>query len=287
MFVMLKNYLSEVLTPQATDVYVRAAKTLSGYGYIEFEAHIGDLLQLTGGHDETHIITSIEGVLLKSYYNLLDSFGVYLNSADVVQMTEYVDALMGLTNYGDPQAILDIIQSTDDSNEAFAEILSLISPYTTEDILLTVDEVSPMLINQIHEEMEQLEENLSTEIIGDITDATGEFLNIVRKRLHAYMYLPGNSDLLIGQAIANGMRVFLDFDSYISQANADLIKIHDVSQLAREVLAMALASNTPNDEVVDTAVDCLPEFIVDMVTLSRGENVIRSEFSQVMQGIDQ
>ena len=280
MIEMLREYLGGVMSPEAGDVFLNASRQLEEAGFLEHQHHLAELMSLADNFDTTYLTTSIESTLMRAYYEVIGSFGIYLQEASLNQLVDIFTAMYQLGNYGDPQSVVDIVNGTEDAEEALAEVLSMLTDHDVSDLLIVIEDVTPSLMRNIVEKMEQLEENVQAELGADDPEV-GEFLNYVRARLHAYLTQPHANNLIISHDIALGMTVLLPFDTYISQAEDTLSRVRDPIQLGREILAMALASSLQDEDILSLVSETLQEFVSDIVTITRVEDTIRTDMAEV------
>lgn len=273
MFSHLKDYLIGVVTPETMGLYVEAAETLTNVGTHKHELGIEHMLSLADNSDDAVTISSLEGALRTALLDYLSDFTIEFMETDISTMLETVKGLHLLESYGDPIALLEVCDAGLPDEEAFSELMALVTSIESPTYQVQLASVSPLLIERIRDVAIRVEAHLDEEIADDggLDDETPT-LAAVRNRLRHF--LDQHTGLIISQEIADGMRVLLDFEIYIEGARA-MLEDQRPEGLGRELLAMALASSLPESEIESAISEQLEIFLVEHTAIQRAILAVR------------
>lgn len=155
----LKNYLVKIASAETVDSFDESITLLELYevpNYLEvFETVIGE----QSARSDADILDVLQVNLKLMLNNLLTMQGVTL-SDDVTpsQTNTVVGALHTLLYYEDKGVLLDIMSGEGDAQETLCELLSLVCPYTVDEAMAMVQEVSPSFVPNFKDMLEGTQE---------------------------------------------------------------------------------------------------------------------------------
>ncbi len=267
----LKLFLSGMVHPDRQDQLLLAATTLTQLGIYSHELAITNALALDSVSDNSTTLATVESVLMTTLLDTIYEHGIQVIEPPISVLLEILNAIYSIDNYGDPIAIVDIINAEETSEETFSEIMSLVSSMSVEDILPYLESVNPALIQRIYSIVSQAEENLLPGLSDEDDGTVSDMINDCRDRLKAFVTNRPNS--LIHQQLIDGVGLALPFDSYIEQ-DRDALEELPGKSLAIELYGMALASNLSAVSIKPTIEEVLIEFIADNNELLQAQSML-------------
>lgn len=263
MIVELNHWLSENASLEQRGLLVDAARTLEGFLGPNVYIPIDELLYGEDAEDRNHVMDGIHEALLAQFEVVYAKFGVFfdeelIDTSCLAKLSNGLEALMAVELYEDRNTVGNIINTCDDSLEAFVELL---------------DEVSPNMGLALEEYLERVEStfiDVMRDIVreprpGDIDDANQEDNDNYAKRCKAFRLTHGRT-ALVGDIIEH--RGNLRVSPYISfSLISDKIDTSKAVETAKELYALVVYSNCTNDEIIPITKKLIEQVCVEEADL--------------------
>jgi len=269
----LKLFLSGVVSPERQDLLLGAALRLTELGLFSHELAITNALDQVQYSDNATTIATIESVIVTTLLDTLYEHGITVTDTPIPVLLDILNTIYNVDNYGDPIALVDIVNAEESAEETWAEIMSLLTSRPIEESLPYFTSVSPALIQRVGDIVTQAEESLDPNLTDDGDGEAADKLAESRARLKTFT--ENHSGLLITQNIVNGVGLALPFDSYVEQ-NREALEGMGPKELAIELYGMALASDLPSNEIVPLLNETVHEFIADNNDLIQAMSILNT-----------
>lgn len=263
MIVELNHWLSENASVEQRGLLVDAARTLEGFLGPNVYIPIDELLYGEDAEDRNHVMDGIHEALLAQFEVVYAKFGVFfdeelIDTSCLAKLSNGLEALMAVELYEDRNTVGNIIDTSDDSLEAFVELL---------------DEVSPGMGLALEEYLERVEatfidvirEIVRTPRPGDVEDVSQEENDNYSERCKAFRLAHGRT-ALVGDIIEH--RGNLRVSPYVALSLiSDKLETRKAAETAKELYALVVYSNVKNDEIVPTVKKLIEQVCVEEADL--------------------
>lgn len=250
----LSDFLGKIISPEAVDIILNAYDTLSQTGEIKHEFAIEQIMQMEGLADNSTTVASIEEAVKNTLEDRLSSYGVLLIETDLIYAPEILNGLSLVTEYGDPMTIYTLISDTEDYEACFCDIMQLVTPFHSDVLITKVQKIDPALVTRLHD---IIVEQINTSSIDEDNQKDELLLNPIRARLMPFVAIHPNC--LILQLLRASTPLGLDCSIYTENIR-DIIVNRNVDEIVIELIGLALASNSSNNDLkltVKTQIDSL------------------------------
>jgi hypothetical protein len=234
---VLQTYLDDAATPEMRDSLVAAHNTLERVGLSNYEQGFEELLMIDGDTDHGGTIDSICELTKQLLFQALKQHTVLLTTeATVDTAVMFVNGILDLQDYSDIHTVYNIANQPGLPEEVFAELMRLVTPKNTDELLYEIQSVNALLIDRVKE--------MASPLSGEDPDT--DHLIWEQKHityLNRFLILAGTDQLHVIKAIKeDGLNVGYPFAVYIKLLGRDLENMSP-AQAARELLAMAYISS--------------------------------------------
>lgn len=248
MFLSTK-YFFTLVSPERGNTYNDALAILSAINPSQFELGLSCITETIEQRDSFGNRAEFETFLINNISAAIEEFSVYL--ADDLNYTEELDHLVKMLNglysidhYEAPSELLQIMGYCENHNEIIAELLATVTGGQVEQhkVMLSVVDVSPMLIKRIRENLQERTRE------GEI-DTIDKFPEIT-KRIKAYL---SNANEIIRVAVNDFLRegggMNNSLDGYIDYYYEKLNKLQP-KEAAALLVALAIMAGLKNADIV-------------------------------------
>lgn len=263
----LEVYLDQRISPEATESLVDCARVMCESGLVTHLDDLEDLIAVEDGVGRDATVAKIRNYLEDALEACVNQFGVKLQQGIDINLRHLVALQRGInqiTDFEDIETIEAYCLSEEDPEQRLADMLELLTEYTWADYLVFVQEVSPSLFKRI---LEQITKPDSLEEI-DNSD------NAILLRTKSLLLKVQNPWLIdeIEDGATLGLpleALILRFQARYEAALAQTMEWNRKPQLlAEQYLLYVLASNVPDDKLLEAAQTQAENVIHHMPTLT-------------------
>lgn len=264
MIVELNHWLSENTSLEQRGVLVDAARTLEGFLGPNVYIPIDELLYGEDADDRNFVIDGIHEALLAQFEVVYAKFGVFfdedqIDTTHLRSLSNGLEALLAIELYEDRKSIDNIVNTSDDSQEAFIELLEEVSPnigLALEDLIDRVESTFVDVVRSIVREPRLFEEE------GVSQEENEDYM----KRCKAFRGKFGRTPL-VGDIVEHRGNLRLSPFITISLIS-DQLDTKKSKETALELYALTVYSNVKTDEIVPTV-----KKLIEQVCVEEGDTI--------------
>lgn len=232
MLAELKIFVDDTFTPEIVTTIERAFTTFETLSVEDFELPYLAIVMEEQTSDSLSPQDRFYKQLQQDCNFVLMQFEIKLSdTAQLHDTVELLEALTLIENYENKQELIDAIEASDDSIDALAQVINILSSVKISTIYSIVDEVSPNLINVI----KNLGKNKEEELIFEPDQALIKNIKSFKK------YLADNGAIGI-DLVRNGQPIGADFSYYLKLMNVEFFKNKNYLLLAKDILSLLFIS---------------------------------------------
>ena len=253
---VLNDYLKETTTPELREMVESAHASFERIGLEHFNDGFEQILMLDGDTDHGGTVTSVVDLTDQLLRQLLLEHEVVVGpdtSIDI--MTAMVNGLLDLQDYEIKEDILRIADMASNPVEKFVELLTLVTPYAVEELLLDVESVGASLITRLREMYDRGTEEINEEEQTRLQQYIDRFTAFQR-----YLHSP---KLHIVEMLKDGMQPGYPFITYAALIGRELESMQP-ERAAQELLSIALVSSDGHDNPRAIIQNNIDHFIADL-----------------------
>lgn len=223
------NYTEEA----AEDIY-QALGLFRTFNYLDPFPVIHDILMTESYQETTSMTDGITALIINAQAYILDQHGIVLTDETTLSFNNVVlKALFQLQSLEDPVPTLRIIESTDNSDIKFAEIIAQFSdiPYTS--FLQVISEIRPVFLK-----------NLASYLYSEESNATSaqEDIPLIKEKVRLYKAVFGINPAVrvildCGTVLGNPFKLYLPLYDELRQV------VQDEAVLVQTLLFLLLISS--------------------------------------------
>lgn len=232
MYEEVRETLLALCTPEYANQVLKACQRLNDAGLVTNEDGLLRLLEISENIDHGQLVTDIHNTVLDHLEEALDGFSVgFQDGTPLGVLSGALEAMLTIPNYGDPQGVVNRLQSDESPEEMLCELMGLTSDLTAEDYLQHIVRFSPSLL-------EEIERQANAQVIETPEDDNKDF---IRTRLRRYVaHHPGT---LIDHIIRDGHPLGKSLVFYVEQGEESLEATkHDPEKMAVDIVGLTLAT---------------------------------------------
>lgn len=264
MYEDLELLLSTKVSPERVALLLDAAALLDELG---MEGHRMELELLVHRHDSMDPIgfaDEVDTVLRAGILSVIENHGIRVDeSASLHWYTAMVRGLLLLPDYEDTAAVEAICEVANDPEAALADLLELVTEYSSEDFIVLLDAVSPRLLERLLQLFKRRADMgldaAETEEDDDEGCANKMDIAAIRQRLLRYL---DNQSFIITEAIRNGLPLGQQPEQLLKQFDRDLVVLSP-RRAVEEVVAILIASCAKTEDIRALAIEYLEDLLAD------------------------
>lgn len=238
---VLEMYLDTAVTPELKDTLVESHKTFERMGLPNYEPGFEELLMLDSNTDSGGTVESIVDLTKSLLHQILLQHEVILNEdTTLTSLNNFTNAILDIAEYDNKTALHDTASLEGSAEEVFAEIVGLVVPVNTDQLLCDIHHIGPAIIQRIKE---MAEPHLTPEIDPDEINAHQKYVELFQR----FLKVAATEELSVVAMLKNGVSVGYPFSLYISILGREL-EVMSHARAARELLGMALISSDGTDK---------------------------------------
>ena len=125
MFDELDYYLGSITTPENRQVLMDACRLLEKAGILSHEADVEQILRTADQHENFSNLQDIFALLSEYMESTINQFGLQLTeNIPVGALNQILDSLLILPDFGDPEAVLRVIEEEISVEEKVCDIFT-------------------------------------------------------------------------------------------------------------------------------------------------------------------
>lgn len=263
----LAVYLDQHVSPEATEVLVDCARVMCESGLTSHLDDLDDIIAVEDNFGRDATVARVAAYLEDTLEACITQFGITLHQGidvNLRHMTALQRGINQITNYEDVETIEAYCLSEEDPETRLADMLELLTEYTWADYLAFVKEVNPSLFKRILEQITKPDE------LDEIDNQDNAIL-IRTKSLLLKVQKPWLID-----EIEDGVTLGLPLEPMLlrfkARYDAELAQTMEWNRkpqlLAEQYLLYVLASNVPDDKLLEASQTQAESVIHHMPTLS-------------------
>lgn len=250
MFSELEDYIRNITTPENLDIMKQSYSLLNKAGWLSHQVDMEPILNSADKNITDNNLLAIHNLLFEYMEESINQFGVQLaDGIDLHNLNPILAGLLHFADYGDPDAILSIMEIEQSAEEKLCDMLGLVSKQNSHYFDPLITQVDDGLITAIQI---KANENMPAEDVrADIAP--------YRKRFDPFKKLYVNT---IGeQAIQNGFGFGTPIDRLVHHYNDQLIELEKhPQQLAIAIVSLVLVSGLESQKLMDQANSILDDY---------------------------
>jgi hypothetical protein len=261
----LQAYLETVLPKPQVHVMVEAFELLTSAGVDAQDHQIEQELALAEDGESSVLVQSMYNLATPLMIATLENFGIKVNAhVTLAEMTDVLQGLLTLENYGDPVTIMQACDNSEGPIECLSEILPLVGAYTAGHYLTLFEDVTATLLERI--------ESSAKEQYEEPPGGSAETDNI-RIRLMQYIGQVGSAVLMVLDSVRGGMRLGLPLETYLEPnlATLEAIARDQPDTLAKQILGFVLATPTATDQIRSACDNEFDSLCVDKANVTKAD----------------
>jgi hypothetical protein len=259
---ILRAYLVEAAPPEFVELIDDAHRIFVQMNLPHYEDGFVEILQMNDSIDAGDTVMLINNQTVGILDSLLMERGVTTSETCTLHMkTELMRGLMLLEHFENPQQILDIMYSDVSEVEKVAEALEVVIELDAEEILQSLDDVSPNCIGSLKDLLESQDANELDES------------EVIFRAQHVEMYTKFREflavkTLIMDELFTRGIDICLPFKVYLDVfgRNYEALSPDDA---AANLIAMALASSDGMTNPMSAIKPHLESIIADPTQITR------------------
>lgn len=257
---VLEAYLKQNAMPELLVALREAHQAFERIDFPNYQEVFLDLIMVDDENDHGDTLLEIVKLTKTIQRQILREHDIVLrNEASIDMLTTFINGVLDLQDYEDKDAIWQTANLDGDPEEVFAELLTLVTPLTADDLLVEIETVSDMLVMRIKELAQSQPTAPSEETQAMLEQHIGAL-----KKLCDFI---GDHELDTVKMLAQGTQVGYPFAVYLGTFGHDLETL-SVEQATHELLAMAYISSDGVNNPQSVITEQLEQYIsnIDMIT---------------------
>lgn len=276
----LENYLQKLVSPEATELMVDAARVLCESGLTSHLDDIDDIVAMEDNKGRDVTVMIIRQYLTSTVEACVNQFGIELQTDADINLNHLCGIQRGInliTDYEDVGVIEALCMSEEEPEERLIALLEILTEYTWADYSLLIDTVSPSLFTRI------LALLVKPDQLAELDNIGNAVLIRVKSLIH-HVTAPWLLDEIsdgceLGLPVSAMVERFrVRYDKALSGSN-ELQRKPQI--LAEQFLLYILASDCPDDKLLAVAQDSLEDVVLHVPSLSAASRHIQQLLSQV------
>jgi hypothetical protein len=258
MFEELRTYLLTITTPENTEILITACNSLEEIGILNHSFDLEQIMHSANEYSSEDNFTAIYELIQEYLITTLLQFGLEVKpNSNVEILNSILEAFILMPEYGDPVALLQILEQELQPEELFSEVIAYVTNTTWQLYSEIITSCNPALVTRLNT---VLSENVAIEEPVDISSEREWFIAIRRD------YNPTIASL----AIQNGFKLKSPLERLMAYSREFLIEFEaNPEGLACECLGILALSNIPLAEYSATITELLEHYAKDINVLTK------------------
>lgn len=271
MITELNDFINQTETPEMADVLTSAHKTLNRIGLVGYEERFRELLNMEEQYSKGDLAILIRRRTQDMLIELITQHGVIpeASQADIESLTVLLNGILDLQEYETYKDITDCVQDGISTEEQFAQMLELVTPWHAESLLELVESVSDAFIKRIcdfYKDKDYDGISMEQEAPTELSDAAARF--------RRYLKFMENKPLLVMELIDGGLRIGYPLAIYL-RTYGDEIAGLEPKRAAEELVALSIISADAQSTPQEAIREIIEEFVSSLDQITRIDSAIR------------
>lgn len=280
----IESFLSGVVTPELTEVYVDAARALVESGVTTHIVQLEVLIDEEENIGRDQVVNEFDTYLKNALESTLNQYGVFLNDEfSIKQTTAIYRSLNVIDGFDDVETIEAICLSDESPEERLAALVELTSEYSVEDILFNLDRVNTSLFERLLKLIEKVDDGLS-EIPVERTNAVVRIKSCTDQLEHPWLMEYVDAGGAINRPIKDMAEAFRAI--YEEKREQTPMLERDFAQVALQLMSFILASNTEDQNLLQVSEEVVEEVFTKLPQIIRVMEHVRTILSAVIHEKD-
>lgn len=275
----IESFLSSVVTPELTEVYVDAAKALVESGITTHIVQLEVLIDQEENIGRDQVVNEIEAYLKNALESTLNQYGVFLSDEfGVKYATAIYRSLNVLDGFDDVETIEALCLSDESPEERLSALVELTSEFLVEDILPNLDRVTTGLFERLLKLIERVDDGLS-ELPVERTKSIVRIKSCTNQLEQPWLMEYVDSGGSINRPVKDMVESFRVIYEEKRENNALLER--DFQQVSLQFMSFILASNVEEPDLLKVSEEMVEETFVKMPLVLKHMEQIRLILSAV------
>lgn len=223
----------------------------------------------------SELIDEIHENMINHLTDLLLEYDVVVSGRNLAFLADLLEVLNVLDNYDAHEYIIDTITGTEGKpTYKLYQVLEIVKPFDEEEYSQTVQMCSLSLLDRIKDIHQRALDTISaSDIEADDTD-----FSLLRKVVR------GHTDLVVNRLIERGAisnKLPVEIITSIAKKDFEELEILDPKSIARELIAVYLASGLKAPELLDAIRKEMPSLISDDIAISKVGVVLNAVYVEM------
>lgn len=258
---ILNGYLVDAAPNELRIVISEACDAFDKLDLPNYEDGFTDILMANEDVDIADTVPNIVNYITSLQKQILKEHQVELvEDTSISTYTIFINGIFDISNFTDKQLLLKTASLELDTCEVFAEVLSLVTNKTTEELLFSIETVSPFCIGSIKD------------LAEDIVEELPEVERVVRLKhitdFNTYCDYIKTRNLDIVKMIESGLDVGFPFIMYADIIGRDL-ESKSIERAAQELFGMAVISSDGCQNPAAIINENIDKYISNIDTVTR------------------
>lgn len=260
---ILRTYLIDATSTDVFDAVDQAHSAFERIGLENYELAFEELLMTDDTVDAGQTVDFVTGLTKEFQAKVLQEHGVQLvEDTNMPMYTTIINGLLDIQDYENVHDIVRACESCAEPIEALAEVLSLVTAKTAEELMLSMEFVSAALIKRL---IEQTNERTTKQ---DDDEEERTFRQARIAEFQKFAQFVGSDTFLAYDILRKGVDVGFPFMIYANFIKRDFERL-EPQDAAINLVAMAIVSSDGYNTIQAKISDHIEEFIANPDVITR------------------
>lgn len=259
MFDELHSYLGGITTPENQSVLIDACTLLTKAGVRSHEADVEQILRTSDDHEHFHNLQDLFTALDDYLNRTIAQFGLEVSeTVPLNALNQILDSLLILSDFGDPEALLNILHSELNVEDKLCDIFAVVNVLSWGDFAPYIDRVSPSLMDRLENVIEG----------NCLPEAQSVDLSEHRARYTAWREL--FADSLALTIVREGFRLNSPLSSLLGRFNEEIETVAaSPTKLAEALVSVLVVSDVPKGDYIKMGEALLEDYAQDINVVTK------------------
>ena len=269
----LQEYLKSITTPENTEILIGACKQLEGIGILNHHFDLEQILMTASEHPTEDNLGDVYTLIQEYLEETLLQFGITLKpNANVEPLTQVLQALATLPDYGDPDALLVILEQELASEDTLCDLLGILTPHEWSVYADIIQSVNPALISRLKD---VLTENRLPDLATPELYKERLYFLAVKETLHPQIAL---------LALQEGARLKSPLLQLVNKYHSTFQQYEtNPIGLANEVLGILALSDTPQENFLHRGGELIEAYAKDINLVTKTSLAFQNSLTQLQE----
>lgn len=269
---ILDSYLSSACMPDLKEAIRHAHELFDRYGLDTYEKDFEEFLMTGDQADSGRVLQDVYDLTRSLQFKILEEHQLVIHEDTRPSVLNiFLEGLLRLPDYDDPDALYGILIQPNDAMELIAECIALVMGYSADHLHQYVTYCGSALLQQVVRKLDQKH-----------FAASDEEIVAKRERVQAYntfLAVAQIKQLKIAYLLEHGLDVGHPVMIYLNLIGQDFDEM-EATYIANELVAMCLISSDANTNPRQVVTEQLDKYVSDMnkitkVDLAVGELLLK------------